>query len=172
MSLQSPTVVLVGTSHTLQLGLGTPASADRLAVFLSETSRTHNVRHIAEEMNADALAEKDVFRSIPMVVAKKLGLSHCFCDPTPDERKRLGIVQENDVRAGFLFKTAPPEEIEARVRAEYDKRENVWFARLRDYDQWPALFVCGSNHVQTFGQVLAANGIIVSVAAEDWDDQQ
>ena len=68
-------IIVVGTSHTIQI------ADPELKPFLENLCREFNVRAVAEEMNEEALAEKDCSASIPMQIASALQMPHRFCDP-------------------------------------------------------------------------------------------
>lgn len=157
-------VIVVGTSHTIQIA--DPA----LKPFLESLCREFNVRAVAEEMNKEALAEKDCAASIPMLVAGALQMPHRFCDPNRAERSKLAIHQENEIRVrAWLANTTPPEsEVAARVMESYAKREKYWLEELRDLNLWPVLFICGADHVASFSHLLKQEGVVAHVAAEDW----
>jgi hypothetical protein len=129
------------------------------------------VKAIGEELSEDSLAQSNSPESVPMRVAKALKLSHCFCDPSTEERKRLGLaLDHNSVEIGaWLKQGSTPESINAEVAVEHRKRERVWLERLHAFDIWPTLFVCGANHTHGFAAMLEGHGVRVEVAAEDWE---
>jgi hypothetical protein len=155
-------VVIVGTSHTIQ-------TADpQLMRFLEHLCQQFMVQAVAEEMNEEALAEQSCAASIPMQVASALKLPHGFCDPNRAQRRDLGIRQENDIRISAFPATMPESEVAVRVAESHAKRERYWLDQLCDLSTWPALFVCGADHVASFSQLLKQQGMAVQVAAEDW----
>jgi hypothetical protein len=154
--------VLVGTSHTLQR-----TSID-LGSFLENLCREHKVREVAEEMSEEALSQHEGAVSIPMQVARALAISHRLCDPNNEERAKLGIHQEGDIRVQAFPSSLSEPEVAARLADSNAKREKYWLDQLRSLDLWPVLFVCGADHVATFCQLLNHEGIATHVAAEDW----
>ena len=157
-------IIVVGTSHTIQ-------TADlELKPFLESLCMEFKVRAVAEEMNKEALAEKACAASIPMQIANALQLPHRFCDPNREERAKLNIHQENDIRiqAWLSQSNLSNSEIAVRVAESHAKREQYWLDQLRELNVWPVLFVCGADHVPQFCQLLKQQGISVHVAAEDW----
>ena len=94
------TVVLVGTAHKFQLPVN-GAHADGIAQFRSmilDLCRQQDLAAIAEEMNSHALQENKVTESVAQQVCASLGRRHQFSDPSPEERYKLGIRQDNDIR--------------------------------------------------------------------------
>ena len=164
------TVVLVGTSHIYQTAEERCPlqNAQDFQHFLSEACRQYDIRTVAEEMNAEALAEVGRNESTPQRVANKLSLTHLFCDPDRGERNRLGLLQENDVKIQAFFGRISNDEIARRIRDEYGKREHYWLERLRTVKHWPVLFICGANHVMSFEAILEADGFSVRRIADDW----
>lgn len=157
-------VIVVGTSHTIQI------ADPELKPFLERLCREFNVRAVAEEMNEEALAEKDCAASIPMNVASALQLPHRFCDPNRAERTKLEIRQENEIRvlAWLANSVLSESEIAARVTESYAKRERYWLEQLGSLNVWPVLFICGADHVTSFCNLLKQQSIAAHVAAEDW----
>ncbi len=155
-------VVVVGTSHTIQI-----ADLD-LKPFLESLCQEFKVHAIAEEMNEEALAEKNCTASIPMRVASAVQIPHRFCDPNRAERVKLGIRQENDIRISAFPSTLPESEVAMRLAESHARRERHWLEQLRSLNLWPVLFVCGADHVASFCHLLKQKDIAVHIAEEDW----
>lgn len=157
-------VIVVGTSHTIQI------ADPELKPFLESLCREFNVGAVAEEMNEEALAEKNCAASIPMQVANALQMPHRFCDPNRTERASLEIRQENDIRveAWLSRSTLSEPDIAARITESHAKREGYWLQQLRILNVWPVLFICGADHVASFCELLKQQSIAAHVAAEDW----
>jgi len=126
------------------------------------------VKAIAEEMSIEALERHGVHQSICKQVADALRLAHRYCDPSSQERKALGVVEDDDIRMAGFFAGRDPQEVEADVRASYAIRERCWLEHLLQLDTWPVLFVCGANHAEPFQALLQANGIVVHVLFTNW----
>ena len=157
-------IIVVGTSHTIQIA--DPA----LKPFLESLCRDFNIRAVGEEMNEEALTEKNCTFSIPMQIASALKIPHRFCDPNRTERAKLGIRQENEIRiqAWLSSSTLSDSELAARVTESYAMRERYWLAQLCELNVWPVLFICGADHVSSFCELLKQQSIAAHVAAEDW----
>jgi len=166
MSRRAAAVVLVGTAHSIQTAVGDAGAEFR--GFLEVLCRTHSVRAVAEEMSGEALAKCTRAVSIPQELATALMLEHRFCDPDTTERARFGIHQENDIRASVMFEKCSEEDVQSRIREEYEKRERYWLEQLRALAKWPVLFICGANHVKPFQMLLIREQLSVLVAANDW----
>lgn len=171
------TVFLVGTSHNFQLPVGGP-HADGIAQFrfmILDLCRRHDLDAIAEEMNSYALQENDdVKESVAQQVCASLGRRHQFSDPSPDERYKLGIRKDSDIRVEHLLDEWTQEQIEsdvlARGRVPSDKiREQYWLKRIQELDAWPLLFICGADHFTSFAALLRAAGLDVVEAHPDWE---
>jgi hypothetical protein len=160
-------VIVVGTSHSIQLGSST-LDSQTFREFLEELCGAQGVRAVAEELNHEALCERECTASIPMQTAASLRLQHCLCDPDRSQRAQLGICQENDIRAqGFLGNWSKAE-ISRAILVENAKRERYWLEQLRSLNVWPVLFVCGANHAGSFKTLLNREGLLAHVAAKDW----
>ena len=170
------TVVLVGTAHKFQLPVN-GAQADGIAQFrimILDLCRQQDLAAIAEEMNPHALQENSVTESVAQQVSALLGRRHQFSDPSPEERYKLGIRQDNDIRAEHFFDEWTQVQIEADVlargRVPSDRiREQFWLRRIQELDAWPLLFICGSDHFTSFAALLRADSIDVVEAHLDWE---
>ena len=99
-------IILIGTSHTYQYR-HEEAQANLIEQFkqlLLWLCSTYAVIAIAEEMNEEALAEGGASESVAQEVAKELNVRHQFSDPSRTLRRQLGVLQENDIRAGALLR--------------------------------------------------------------------
>jgi len=170
------TVVLVGTAHKFQRPVNA-THADGIAQFrimIQELCLQHDVASVAEEMNWHALQEWNVTASVAQQVCALLGLRHQLSDPSPEERYKLGIRQDNDIRAEHVFDEWTSEQIEADVLARgsvpSDRiREQFWLRKIQEIDAWPLLFICGANHFTSFTALLRAGHIGVIEAHPDWE---
>jgi hypothetical protein len=166
--VKDPEVFIVGTSHTFQLGKDGQKAREFRRVLI-DAAKSNVCLLIAEELNPQALAEAEVPTSVPQDVATELGLEHVFCDPNRDERASLGIVQETDIQAKYMFKTTDEEVIQTEIDISLRAREEYWVERLKHHSLWPLLFVCGANHVRSLCDLLQVNGIVATVVESDWE---
>jgi hypothetical protein len=175
-SRQTMKVFLIGTHHTYQYGVGSTygdgcSLADEAAfrTLVRRMSDDCRASALAEELNEDGLAEHGVKQSVLQQEAAALGLPHRFCEPSLSDRSALAVQQENDIRIQAWMKGWPEEEVQRRLATEFRKRETVWLERLLGLDTWPALFVCGANHVGSFSSLLAEQGLAVEVLETCWE---
>jgi hypothetical protein len=93
-------------------------------------------------------------------------MQHLYCDPTSEERAHLGIPTQmelvNQVKAELGVSIIMGAENEAhynRAAAQYSPvREQFWLGRLAEHRNKRILFICGSDHVETFNALLHKNG--------------
>ena len=163
------TVFLVGTDHTYQLADEncTASDVEELQKLIRDICHCQNIRGVAEEMSVEALGFSKRTESVPFRVAKHLSISHYYCDPNSDERKRLGIRDEGLVRMALL-QNGKIGQLNACIRAEHEKREAYWLQELQRIDTWPVIFICGSNHFSPFSVTLQNNGFPVHLVNADW----
>lgn len=171
-----PIVVLIGTDHKFQR----PGNGPHLKGVAEFRHTLHNLCHqhkiiaIAEEMSLYALQEKGVSESVAQRLCAEQGLPHQFSDPSPEERWKLGIRQDNDIRAEHLSDGWTDEQVKvdvlARGRAVSDLiREQYWWRRIQDLDTWPLLFICGAKHFTSFASLLRCAGVSVVEVCQDWE---
>lgn len=170
------TVFLVGTDHKFQRPVNGPAT-DGIAQFrtmIQGLCLQHDLAAIAEEMNLPALQKYGVTESVPQQVCALLGLHHQLSDPSHEERYKLGIRQDNDIRAEHMLDEWTQEQIEADVLARGSVRsdrlrEQFWLRKILELDAWPLLFICGANHFTSFAALLRAGHIEVVEVHPDWE---
>lgn len=160
-------VLLLGTSHSVQMGVKTAAAED-IEAFKQGVKRLceeHAAKGIAEEMSLEALAK---WKSSPDTVAKKtalgLGLPHLYCDPTRQERSEIcadAPEMRQDARKLLGLPELTDAELESLERTAFDRREHEWLRRLQALDVWPILFICGSDHLPSFTEKATRAGIDV-----------
>jgi|SRR6516162_4401242 hypothetical protein len=161
------TAVLVGTSHKYELP-DIPSSA-KFRRFIERVCSANAIRSIAEEMSIEALQQTQALESTCEIVANSRGIPHKYCDPNNDKRSRLGIRGETDIRLQGFHQDWDEDSIEAAVRVSHQIREAYWLRQILALDVWPALFVCGANHVGHFADLLKEHGINTEIAASDWE---
>jgi hypothetical protein len=159
-------VVLIGTSHKYQVP--SCAAASKFQAFVEKVGARFHVRAIAEEMSLEALAQKSAARTVCNEVADAQNLGHRYCDPNNAQRAALGVRDELDIRAQGFLANWSQEAIEIEIRESHIIRESYWLEQLLELDHWPALFVCGADHVTSFQALLKINGVSADIGARDW----
>ena len=160
-------VILFGTSHKYQYP-GNPSESE-FQTAVAESSCREPIRAIAEEMNAEGLAQKRVTHSIGEQVARSLSILHRYCDPGYAQRQALGIRFEQLIRVDGFSWNWTEGKITQAVETSHSIREQFWQQQLIDLDSWPVLFICGAHHVERFSKLLRKSGIIVKIAFNDWE---
>ena len=163
-------VLVLGTYHLYQTRDIAFAEAQHNAFtqFVVEICYAHRIRAIAEENNAQALAEASVEESVPQRIAHTLGLTHQHCDPDRAIRTKLGILQENDIRAQAILKGWPEAVVQEKLAASHRVRERYWLQQLITLNVWPVLFVCGADHSMSLLSLLPEYDVQVELVASDW----
>ncbi len=163
-------VVLIGTSHEYQGWHGgnelNPSA--HLKTLLLRLCAQYRTAAIAEEMTVEALGENGVLKSVAQVVADELGIAHQFSDPPQSMRQKLGVRQENAIRAFGFFQNRTEAQIQSDLRESHAVREQYWLGQLRSLDLWPVVFICGAEHTEPFARLLRAEGLEVIIAFPDW----
>lgn len=168
------TVVLVGTDHKFQVP-SNELGVEEFRRAMRALCKQHKVLAIAEEMSLHALKEKGATESVALQLCADLDdLRHQFSDPSHQERWKLGIRQDNDIRVEHLSDDWTLEQIEADVaargRAASDPiRERFWWSRIQQLNTWPLLFICGANHFVSFAALLRGAGVEVIEEYRDWE---
>ena len=138
-------IYLIGTDHRYQQGFAFGVSESVFAEFralLRSAISRHGIRGITEEMNVDTLRIPS--GSLAFHLATELGLAHRYCDP------------DRAIRQARAMKT--PQD-----------RERYWIEQLQGFDGFPAIFICGSTHVDSFKSLLSEAGFAAFVFVPDWE---
>lgn len=171
------TVHLLGTNHGYQFGVGAQLNRNRtcsehdVQLFrktLLALCHSLKVTAIAEEMNADALAERSIVSTVPQAVAASLAIAHKHCDPDRKAQAALGMADENGVIAMNCMSGRSKREVRALVYEERRKREPYWKSELEALGVWPVLFICGSWHVPSFLSLRTSAGYSTTVVHSSW----
>ena len=172
------TVVLVGTHHKFQRPVNGPHAAEieSFRNTIRELCFLQKVHAIAEEMSLHALQEKGVTESVAQQLCAELGLRHQLSDPSPEEKRELGIRQDNNIKTEGWLNNWTPEQIDAAVLkygndASDRIREQEWLTRIQELDVWPLLFICGADHFTPFAALLREAGMTVIEAHQDWEPE-
>lgn len=163
---------LVGTNHAHQLECQSDGDSVAFAAYLSDFCSQNRIDLIAEELNDEAVTMWEAKGSVAKSVASHFSISHRFCDPKHEDRRRLGVLTDREAakKLGFnrFWTRAQEPQVKAEVRKTWPTRERFWLDRLRQATFERCVFVLGSEHVETFGQLLTCEGFTVHVAHVDW----
>ena len=165
-----PSVFLFGTDHRYQRRSSDFSEVQHKAFIqkLDDVCDAKLVEAIAEECSLEALKENNIDESVPEIFSKKNGIVHKYCDPNREKRANLNISQENDIRASAIFNNWSEDKIQEEILLSHNRRESYWMDMLYKLNQWPVLFICGADHVQSFSHVLRNNDIDVEIIECDW----
>lgn len=161
-------VHLIGLNHDAQaLATGGEMTRDQhvFAECLRETVEKVRPALIAEEDSEEALCIRGR-ASIAKEIAVELGIEHRFCDPSPAQRQAMGYRDGQALELDLFFNSdgLSSHEIGVRARAieiacSFPIRERFWLEKLGDDRHETVVFVCGDLHVDSFGALLAGEGV-------------
>jgi hypothetical protein len=172
------TVVLLGTEHPIQLGAKAP---NVFRAVLVDICKKNNVKAIADEINkGDNSIASRLAIDFPLI-------KYLYADPDIKERMDWGIPTsiELDIVNDFgdqypnirMWPQEPSRDnLPADVWKEYFKRtedanrmrERVWLEKIRNFNSWPLLFICGTNHFDEFSKLLKACKFHVIETHKHW----
>lgn len=164
---------IIGTHHQHQFGRSKAYDANEQAcdaffIYLRDQCLSLGVRTVAEEMSTDARHKWSISRTVPELVALELQLEHADCDPTEEERRDLGVLNDGYVRMQGLMHGNTEEMVQKNIRHEYDKREDEWLRRLARLPRWPVLFVCGCEHSSSLAVRAKEFGLCARLILDEW----
>lgn len=162
---------IIGTSHPLQCGTKSTENKAAFAAELRHVCEEHRISRIAEEMSKAGLKYQGVKRTVGAQVARKLGISHHHVDLEPraraalslDDRPMLNIVLNREFSdGGGTFRRAFAELGDA-------VRERIWIGRVLERQEWPALFVCGSDHTDSVVRIWRSLKLPLVIVHRDYE---
>ncbi len=175
-------IYILGTSHDYQCGgekLGRSKHEDKFCSRLEVTTfrnelrticKSNNILRIAEEMTAHGRARRSVKKTIGAKVARELEIEHHEVDLSPKERKSISLTDAPLINVIHVFN---PADCGSRFRDSMeqlfaDVRERVWAARIIEKPQWPVLFICGADHVDSFSKIITLLGFDQEILHRDY----
>ena len=126
---------------------------------LTKAIQTHHPVLVAEEFHPEFLQRRNL-RSVVFDVASAANIRHRFCDPSLEDRERLGISDGPP--------HAPPgwdnhERMRMYFLHEWPIREEFWISQLGEDVHKRVLFVCGAGHRGTLRRRLNRRAIEVKI---------
>jgi hypothetical protein len=143
--------------------------ADTLAALIQKAG----AQWVAEEYSAEAEEESKRLSLTPRIATEN-GATHRFCDPTKQERKKIGYVGQQDPHLYIAMHDDDwnISNDEARRKSwaldigkYFEVREHFWLDKIADLKEKAVIFVCGDAHIDTFARLLRSDGWEVHVAA-------
>ena len=155
-------VVLLGTRHSVQRDHG----RTEFTRYLENLVKRYDVKTVAEEIDKESVAA---------ALASRLRIDYKIIEPTPEERKKLGILSENEIECSVFFEYDDIDSQEAqsesasRKQSASDSREKEWLERVKSINNFPVLVICGAFHFQSFGSLLRNYGFQVTEECGLWE---
>lgn len=151
----SAKIIIVGTCHTLQCGVGsyTDKQRNNYKNHIVKLCKSYSVALVAEEMCFFGLSQHEVSDTVVAKLTKtEINSEHEYIDIPFEGRALLNI---GNVSIAKFQKTEfskitskSKREAQFRKRLLDPMRELFWFAKLLDIGKWPVLLICGDNHVE------------------------
>lgn len=139
-------IYLLGVNHQVQHERNAQLSMV-FDFYLSKKVEELNITFIAEEWSEDSSRISSVKTTVPQDIAKRYKIKHMYCDPRKDERKEIGWLSKSD---DYL-------------------REKFWLNKIKPYLNHNMIFVCGSDHLESFGKLLSKCGYNFQVLPKRFD---
>lgn len=136
--------------------------------YVRNIIKKYNISYLAEEYSTEAAIRfTEDGESQLLKLSYDLKLKHLYCDPTNEEREKLGIPTEDQTIAklGLKGKKGITTGEDSLISEEQHKywyiREEEWLTRMRDADflEGNTLFLVGYDHRLNFSKLLRKNDI-------------
>ena len=172
-----PTVFVLGTCHALQCGAA-ECGADRIDRLEQEIRRVlseYGIKRVAEEMSEDGLREILGEKATQETVCQRVSPDHIPVGLVDlGKRERTCLSLSDDDIARFVVERVVDNSEWKRIRELLidfcgSVRESVWVARVLSGGEWPVLFVCGADHVDSVTRLFEGKGVQVTIICPDFD---
>ncbi len=167
-------VYILGTCHAYQRNDDKcePSAIEEFRQYLKFVCQLHGIKAIGEEMSISALEENNRTQSVPAKFAQDFdNLPHKYCDPERNIQELMGISPPHVIKYLANRNKCSKEETQKQEWNENLKREPCWLCQIQDLNIFPLLFICGSDHVESFSKLLSAASFIVHIAHNKWEDE-
>jgi hypothetical protein len=114
---------------------------------------------VAEEFSEYAASLNKVQMSTTKEVSDRLKRIHLYCDPNHEERKKIGIRDDNQIKKDLGITTPyiasqDLSRFDLEKKKDFFKRETFWYKKIEKYLAKNILFICGNTHLETFPLIL------------------
>jgi len=139
-------IYLLGIDHQVQHQKDTQISMV-FAYYLSKKIKDLSIKFIGEEWFHDLLGENGVKTTVTQDVAYKHAIEHKFCDPDRNKRAEIGWLSKEDDHL----------------------REKFWLENIKHKNNENIIFVCGSDHLNNFKELLTNYGYGCEILPKRFD---
>jgi hypothetical protein len=146
LSIIKKVIYLIGIDHQVQHAKNIDI-AKLFSSYLEKKVTDLNVDIIAEEWFEELLEMNNVTSTIPQDIAKKFKIKHIFCDPNKQERERIGW----------------------KTKADNHLREKYWLDKIKNSSQKNIIFICGSEHLESFKKLIITEGYRAEILPDKFD---
>lgn len=163
-------IYLIGVNnHNIQHdgnGCADLSLRNKFSAFLKNKIVEYDIALLAEEFSEEALYKTSkgnmttAQSAVKDLKAENLKIEHRFCDPDEEKRKEIGIPSRDEIksklglRGPILLDSIQDKQIKEELRKYYPTREQFWFNKISDCFDRNILFLCGSNHIESFSLLL------------------
>lgn len=190
-------IYIIGVDHSVQ-HLENPDTvrlANHFKKYLKGIVELLRIDVIAEEFSKHCL--HSTIHSVAESLALEIGIEHRYCDPSPEERVKLGIPSKQEierlVKEKLMLNDSRPLssiKIEDEVKGDgklalqivktkeciekkhWPKREKFWYEKILDIKDKNVLFICGASHVESFYNLLSEKGKQVNIIEPYWNKEE
>jgi len=155
---------LIGVNHNAQrhpCGATLDKDQEELQRRLNEAIDDHHPELIAVEESVDTLLNDE---SIPRNAAEQHGIEAMLCEPSNDEKRRIGYMAKPQIGFKLSACNCPPslEKTAAdavEIALNFPLREEFWLEKLKEHLRSEVIFVLGDDHIDSFSRRLQTLGI-------------
>lgn len=169
-------ICIIGVNHKIQHdGFGSANKSQRLlfSSYLEKIINTLNIEIVVEEFNKDSINKSGAKNCVVRNVAYKFKLKHIFCEPSIQERCKLGILSSREMCDELGIKSVGLNQgdvarLDEKMKEYFFIREKYWFEKIVDFKDQKILMVIGATHITSFIQLLETNHCDYKILNKNW----
>ena len=163
---------LVGTYHSNQPLGCTEGMYLEFKEYLPNLCDIESIDLLAEEFSEEALGLWKATTTVAQQLATERQITHIFCDPNTDQRRELGIPNDEELKSklgyGSILNLSQLKQISIEELSFWSIREEYWLNRVLEITANKCLFVLGSGHVDSFSMLLTNRGFSIEIKNHNW----
>jgi len=161
-------IYLIGVSHNVQWDRSLTRTQGFIS-YLKQHTEELKPDLIVEEFSKEAREKNNIASTTTQDIAEQYGTKHKFCDPDSQQRKGLGIPSHKEIKSSLgisgpvIVSSLQDKQIQEEQRKYHRIKEQFCVDQIKDEIFANAIFICGSDHLESFKSLLEKYKYEVSV---------
>jgi hypothetical protein len=171
-------IYLLGVDHKVQWDKSLEETKE-FEQYLKTEIPAKGITFVGEEFSPEVAQNTNSEQTTIKAIAEEMGIEHKYCDPDSDKRLELGIKTnkeiEKEIKKQLGYTLYIPhkdmnkfEDLCNAEKAKYfPMRENYWLEQILSEKDKTILFICGSDHIESFNTLLQKTNLQTQVLKLD-----